>query len=154
VFILVKGFQEKQKLAFQCRNLLYCIILFLISSLCIPKKGWYTMFVGALFKWWTLMVTPESGSFPKGKKPKNLLPSVSLMNWHYATSNLLSSLPTTSFVKILFFRSSLSFLCLSVFSPSHGPLKPLKFMSVGSKPLWKSCVDSSFSICKSSKNSF
>jgi len=34
------------------------------------------MFVGALFKWWTLMVTPESGSFPKGKKPKNLLPSV------------------------------------------------------------------------------
>jgi len=43
-------FQEKQNLAFQCQNLLYCIILFLISSLCISMKGWYTMFVGALFK--------------------------------------------------------------------------------------------------------
>jgi hypothetical protein len=68
---------------------------------------------GALLKQWTSMETPRSGSFQKGKKTKNSLPNVSLINQHSTTSNPLSSFPITSFVKIFFFFSTFifSFFC-------------------------------------------
>jgi len=76
---------------------------------------------GAFLKQWTSMETPRSGSFRKGKKTRNPLPNVSLMNQHSTTSNPLSSFLITSFVKIFFFFSTFifSFFCFFLLGEGH-----------------------------------
>jgi hypothetical protein len=41
----------------------YCVILFLILSLCISKRGWHIMFGGVFLKWWMSKITPRTRSF-------------------------------------------------------------------------------------------
>ncbi len=90
-------------------DLWHCVILFLISSLWISKSGWYTMLAGAFLKRWTSMETLGTGSFPKGKEPKNSLPKVSSTSQHFATLKHLFIFLTTNLVKIFFFFSTFVF---------------------------------------------
>ncbi len=110
--------------------------------------------LGVVFlKWWTWMETPRSESFAKGKQPRNSFPNVLSMSWHFATLNPLSSFLTINFFKIFCFFSP-SVFSFFFFFVKQGPLDPSKFVSAWSKPLWDSFCDSSYSIFKSSMNSF
>ncbi len=91
-------------------------------------------------------------SFPNGKQPKNSLPNVLSMSWHFVASYLyllsqqLVLLGSFLFFPLVFF--------LFLFFVRQGPLNPSKFMSVWSEPLWDSFCNSSYSIFKSLMNSF
>ncbi len=94
---------------FGVKLIILCDIFFNLILMDIRK--WTIYNVGMSFlKQWTSMETLGRGSSPKGKQPRNSLPKVSSTSWHFATSNPLSSFPTTSFVKIF------SFFSTSIFS--------------------------------------
>ncbi len=111
------------------------------------------MLGGVLLKQWTSMETLGSRSFPKGKKPRNSLPNV-CQRVDTLLHQILSLLSWQLVLSRSFLSFSLLFSPFFVFFVGWGPFNPSKFMNVWFEPLWNSFCDLSYSIFRSSKNSF